>query len=188
MSCSSSEVAAPCSIPPRQRPTSRATVLSRSTSHTQESAGGGRDIPEAGSAKSEVPVKLENIKVSKKDRFWEIMMYWELWNVLFVQWKSQGSQKCRLVDTFNSLSGPLNKSYSLVLSRKLQNKSHKLHLWLTWQGPTQQKVLRTNVEIMMLNLWEEPVNLIFIQRERPQTGLILLRSDVVYKANLNAWD
>ncbi|TNN33882.1 hypothetical protein EYF80_055955 [Liparis tanakae] len=42
-------------IPPRQRPTSRAAVLSRSTSHTQESAGWGSGAPEAGSEKSDAP-------------------------------------------------------------------------------------------------------------------------------------
>lgn len=61
VSCSSSEVGAPCSIPPRQRPTSRATVLSRSTSHTQESVSCGNDIPEPVSAKSDVPVNKKNI-------------------------------------------------------------------------------------------------------------------------------
>lgn len=54
MSCSSRVVAAPCSMPPRQRPTSRAAVRSRSTSHTQDCAGWGSGVP-AGSTKSGVP-------------------------------------------------------------------------------------------------------------------------------------
>lgn len=59
--CSSGEGGAPWSIPPRQRPTSRATVRSRSTNHTQHCAG-----PDThnGSTRSGVPTGRK-----KKEKF-----------------------------------------------------------------------------------------------------------------------
>lgn len=64
--CSSGEGGAPWSIPPRQRPTSSATVRSRSTNHTQHCAG-----PDThnGSTRSGVPTRKKERKHFLNIRF-----------------------------------------------------------------------------------------------------------------------